>query len=81
MRTGIINEALKQLPKEKSEERLREKLIRKMRTTKHSSAYELRTKLIRYALSLGYTMEQAISQVEQVTANIKSNEECEEFFF
>lgn len=78
---AIINEALKQLPKEKSEERLREKLIRKMRTTKHSSAYELRTKLIRYALSLGYTMEQAISQVEQVTANIKSNEECEEFFF
>lgn len=78
---NIIAEALKLLPKEQSEERLREKLTRKIRSTKYSSTYELRGKLVRYALSLGYTMEQAIGNVEQITAKIKSNEECEEYFF
>ena len=47
-------------------ERLEEIMVRKMRTLKYSSAYDAKTKLIRFAASRGYDMEQAIECASQV---------------
>lgn len=50
----IIDDALRQLDSNVELPRLVEKLRRKIRTTKYTSDYELRGKLMRYALSLGF---------------------------
>ena len=47
-------------------ERLREKLQRKLRSTKAASDYELRGKLLRYALGLGYDYDMAAEVVDRV---------------
>lgn len=47
-------------------ERLREKLQRKLRSTKAASDYELRGKLLRYALGLGYDYDMAAEVVDEV---------------
>lgn len=77
----VINAALGQLSPEQSAQRLAERLKRKMRTVKYSSAYELRTKLIRYALSLGYAMDEVMGEVEAITREIKTEEECDNFIY
>lgn len=77
----VINVALGQLSPEQSAQRLAERLKRKMRTVKYSSAYELRTKLIRYALSLGYAMDEVMGEVEAITQEIKTKEECDNFTY
>lgn len=77
----VINAALGQLSPEQSAQRLAERLKRKMRTVKYSSAYELRTKLIRYALSLGYAMDEVMDEVEAITREIKTKEECDNFTY
>lgn len=65
---GVIAEALKQLDDDVELPRLVEKLRRKMRLTKYSSAYELRGKLLRYALSLGFDYDMAQRAVEESLA-------------
>lgn len=77
----VINAALGQLSPKQSAQRLAERLKRKMRTVKYSSAYELRTKLIRYALSLGYAMDEVMGEVEAITREIKTKEECDNFTY
>ena len=77
----VINAALGQLSPEQSAQRLAERLKRKMRTVKYSSAYDLRTKLIRYALSLGYAMDEVMGEVEAITREIKTKEECDNFIY
>ena len=47
-------------------ERLREKLQRKLRSTKAANDYELRGKLLRYALGLGYDYDMAAEVVDRV---------------
>ena len=47
-------------------ERLREKLTKKLRTVKAANDYELRGKLLRYALGLGYDYDMAAEAVERV---------------
>ena len=65
---SVIAEALKQLDSDVELPRLVEKLRRKARTTKHSSDYELRGKLLRYALSLGFDYDMAQHAVEECTS-------------
>ena len=63
----IISAVLAELMNDESKgERLREKLERKLRTTKATNDYELRGKLLRYALGLGYDYDMAIAAVEEV---------------
>ena len=64
----IIADALKQLDSDVELPRLVEKLRRKVRTTKYSSDYELRGKLLRYALSLGFDYDLAQRAVEECLA-------------
>ena len=47
-------------------ERLRDKLEKKLRTVKAANDYELRGKLLRYALGLGYEYDMAAEAVERV---------------
>lgn len=77
----VINEALCQLSPEQNIERLTERLERKIKTLKFSSKYELRTKLIRYGASLGYAMELIVGCVDNLTQDIKMEEECDEFLY
>lgn len=66
----IINEALALIDGDAQRSRLREKLRRKLRTTKYSSSYELRGKLMRYALSLGFDYDVAIDAVDELVGEI-----------
>ena len=77
----IINSALQQMPAEQNLERLTECLKRKMRTIKYDTTYQLKTKLIRHALSLGFTMDDVLKCVEDVMRDIKTEEECDDFLF
>jgi hypothetical protein len=57
------------------------RLARKLKTVKYKSKYDLKNKLIRYGLSLGYTMEAVIPQVEKLIHDIKTEEECDDFLY
>ena len=58
------------------DERLRRQLERKARTAKYSTQYELKTKLIRYGLSLGYDYETVL---DSAAALVTDTETCDEF--
>ena len=77
----IINSALQQMPTEQNIERLTERLKRKMRTIKYDTTYQLKTKLIRHALSLGFSMDDVLKCVEEVMRDINTEEECDDFLF
>jgi regulatory protein len=62
----IIDEALRELDSDTRRTHLDERLRRKLRTTKAASHYELRGKLLRYALSLGYDYDLSISAIEEL---------------
>ena len=77
----IIARALQQISPSQSAEQLAIRLARKLKTVKYKSKYDLKNKLIRYGLSLGYTMEAVIPQVEELIHDIKTEEECDDFLF
>lgn len=63
----IINAVLAPLKDDDTQaERLTSKLERKLRTTKAANDYELRGKLLRYALGLGYDYDTAIESIDKV---------------
>ncbi|MFI3332998.1 MAG: regulatory protein RecX [Rikenellaceae bacterium] len=61
----IIEELLTDLDRPSMQKRLADKVARKARTTKYKDRYDLRGKLIRYALSLGYEYDIALEVVSQ----------------
>ncbi|MEG0788924.1 MAG: regulatory protein RecX [Alistipes sp.] len=71
-----IDNALIQISKSDMDSRLTEHLTRKVRTIKYTTTYELKTKLIRYGLSLGYDYE---AVMEAVAKQINNTEECDDF--
>ena len=62
----IISQTLEILDTDAQGDKLLEKLQRKVRTTKAASEYELRGKLLRYALGLGYDYEQAMGALDKI---------------
>ena len=63
----IINAVIAPLREDETKaERLQTKLERKLRTTKAANDYELRGKLLRYALSLGYEYDTAIECIARI---------------
>lgn len=77
----IINAALQQINPENNAERLTLRLERKVRSIKYENSYQLKTKLLRYGLSLGFPMEQVMASVEQVIKNINFEDQCDEDIF
>lgn len=73
---GIIDEALRQIDRTGMSDRLAEQLARKARNLRTESPYELKTKLIRYGLSLGYDYETVLDTVSRSVKNIDA---CDEF--
>ena len=62
----IINSSLATLDSEAQLEQLTAKLERKMRTTKAANSYELRGKLLRYGMSLGFDYEMTRSAIDKI---------------
>ena len=62
-----ISIALASLDSDRQQEMLEAKLLRKLRITKASNNYELRGKLLRYAISLGYEYESAKDIIDKIT--------------
>ena len=60
----IIAETLASLDRDDMHTRLCERLERKLRTTKAATEYELRGKLLRYALSAGYDYDLAMEAID-----------------
>lgn len=76
----IIEEALSQLEGTNLQERLLERLQRKLRTTKAKTPYDLRTKLLRYGASLGYDFETVREAVTQCLPNTPDNSDTCDIF-
>ena len=63
----IIDEVVAPMLNETNmKERLEEIMLRRMRTLKYSSAYDAKTKLIRFAASRGYEIEEAIECASKI---------------
>lgn len=62
----IITEVLATLDSDDARTRLTDKLQHKLRTTKAATDYELRGKLLRYALSLGYEYDLAMEAINNL---------------
>lgn len=79
---GIINQALLQLTPEQNKERLTQRLQRKAKSTKYDTIYQLKTKLIRYGASLGFSMDKVIEATDEVIRELNlDKEQCEEEFY
>ncbi len=75
---ALIDEALSAIDPADNSHRIAEQIARKARSTKAESAYELRTKLMRYGLSRGFDFDTVSQAVDQYLK--KQNQECDTFF-
>lgn len=73
----IIAEALAELNPTDNKKRLQNKLQTKIKHIKYDTAYQLKTKLIRYALSLGFEMDEVMDSVNGVMIN-NNIKECDD---
>lgn len=73
---ALFDAALAEADRSGMDERLRRQLERKARTAKYTTQYELKTKLIRYGLSLGYDYETVL---DSAAALVTDTETCDEF--
>lgn len=64
----IIAQATAQLDGDIQRDKLEDKLRRKVRTTKAATQYELRGKLLRYAMTQGYDYDMAMEAIECIMA-------------
>lgn len=76
IRREVIDTALSVVDRTAMVERLAEQLARKARTVKYDTSYELKTKLIRYGLSLGYDYEAVLDAAAQL---VKDTDTCDDF--
>lgn len=72
----LIDAALAGADRTGTEERLAQQLRRKARTVKYTTQYELKTKLIRYGLTLGYDYEAVL---EAASAMVSDTDTCDDF--
>ena len=74
---AIIDEALARLDPANQSERLRTQLEKKLRLTRYKDTNDLKTKLIRYGLSLGYDYDAVLDAAGEL---IQTNDEpCDDF--
>lgn len=75
----VIEEALQEIDPEANRERLRGQIARKACLIKAKNNYDLRAKLMRYGLSLGFDFEAVSEAVNQHLKN--TDETCDTLFF
>ena len=73
----IINAALAENDSINNTERLRERLARKLRSIKADTTYQLKTKLIRYGLSLGFPSDVVIECAENLINELNLKDKCD----
>lgn len=73
----IIAQALAEAEGLNDNSRLGERLERKLRTLKADTPYQLKAKLVRYGLSLGYPMDSVIECAEAALQHHNINTECD----
>ena len=73
---ALIDAALAEADRPAMGERLCRQLERKARTAKYTTQYELKTKLIRYGLSLGYDYE---AVMDAASAMVRETDTCNDF--
>lgn len=78
---SIINDVLNQINPDTNIDRLTQRLSRKVKSIKYETSYQLKTKLLRYGISLGFQMEQVLTSVEQVMKSINQDNQCDEDIF
>ena len=71
-----IDAALAEADRGDTAGRLRRQLERKARTVRHATPCELKAKLVRYGLSLGYEYEAVLDAASEMT---KNTEPCDDF--
>lgn len=71
----IIDEALLEIDENVMIERLNQKLARKIKSIKHATQYELKAKLIRYGLSLGYGFDSVKEVASQLVGQADESDE------
>ena len=76
IRKELVDAALAQAGGTDMGQRLAQMLARKARTVKAATPYDLKTKLIRYGLSLGYEYEAVI---ETASAMVRETDTCDDF--
>lgn len=76
IRRELIDAALAGADRAGTEDRLAEQLRRKARTVKYTTQYELKTKLIRYGLALGYEYEAVL---DAASAMVRDTDTCDDF--
>ena len=74
---STIERTIAEMDPAQNAERLQMQLARKMRSVKAASAYELKTKLMRYGLSLGFDFESVSDAVGAMIKNME--DECDIF--
>ena len=67
--SDIIAEALAELNPTDNKKRLQDRLQTKIKHIKYDTEYQLKTKLIRYALSLGFEMDEVMDCVNEIIKN------------
>lgn len=72
----VVDAALAQARPEDMARRLAQMLARKVRTVKHTTPYDLKNKLMRYGLSLGYDFE---AVADAVAPFVKNSDPCDDF--
>ena len=73
----IITETLAELTPSDNKKRLQDRLQAKIKHIKYDTEYQLKTKLIRYALSLGFEMDEVMDSVNEVMRN-NNIKECDD---
>lgn len=73
---AIIDDTISEIDQTAMVERLNQKLSRKVRSIKYNSQYELKAKLIRYGLSLGYEYDKVKDAASQL---VSQADEFDEF--
>ena len=76
IRTALQRKGIRRELIDAAGERLAQMLARKARTVRAATPYELKTKLIRYGLSLGYEYEAVL---EAASAMVRETDTCEDF--
>lgn len=76
LRKGIgkdtVESAIAQMDSGALSVRIRRQMEKKMRTIRSASPFELRTKLIRYALSLGYEYDQVLAAADELINEVEN---------
>lgn len=76
---AVITEAMSQIDSTKNSEKIESRLLRKLRTVKYKDSRDLRGKLLRYGLGLGFGYSEVAEAVERICKELIAGDEESDF--